>query len=148
MSSLHDGMGHLGVERTVDLFRSQFYWPKMTADVEQKIKEGCRCVRRKAKPQKAAPLVNIQASRPLQLVCMDFLSLEPDRSNTKIILVITDFITKYAVSVPTPNQKARTVAKCLWENFVTHYEFPECLQAEQLPITLGETRSNASIGPC
>ncbi|KAL1266423.1 hypothetical protein QQF64_002098 [Cirrhinus molitorella] len=133
MSSLHDDMGHLGVERTVDLVRSRFYWPRMAADVEQKIKGCGRCVRRKAQPQKAAPLVNIQAARPLQLVCMDFLSVEPDGSNTKDILVITDFFTKYAVAIPTPNQKARTVAKCLWENFVTHYGFPECLHSDQGP---------------
>ncbi len=40
--------------------------------------------------QKAAPLINIRTSRPLELVCMDFLSVEPDSSNTKDILVITD----------------------------------------------------------
>lgn len=133
MSSLHDSMGHMGVERTLDLVRARFYWPKMAADVEQKIKTCGRCVRRKSPPQKAAPLVNIQATRPLQLVCMDFLCLEPDRSNTRDILVITDFFTKYAVAVPTPNQKARTVAKCLWENFIVHYGFPERLHSDQGP---------------
>ena len=44
---------------------------------------------------------------------MDFLSIEPDRSNTTDVLVITDFFTKYSLAIPTPNQKARTVAKCL-----------------------------------
>ncbi|XP_056307611.1 uncharacterized protein LOC130219290 [Danio aesculapii] len=105
----------------------------MAADVEQKIKTCGRCVRRKSHPQKAAALVNIQATRPLQLVCMDYLSIEPDRSNTKDILVITDFFTKYAVAIPTPNQKARTVAKCLWENFIVHYGFPERLHSDQGP---------------
>ncbi len=133
MSSLHDRMGHVGMERTLDLLRARFYWPKMAADVEQKIRTCGRCVRRKSPPQKAAPLVNIQATRPLQLVCMDFLSLEPDRSNTRDILVITDSFTKYAVAVPTPNQKARTVAKCLWENLIVHYGFPECLHSDQGP---------------
>jgi hypothetical protein len=38
---------------------------------------------------------------------MDYLSIEPDRSNTKDVLVITDFFTKYALAIPTPNQKAR-----------------------------------------
>lgn len=44
---------------------------------------------------------------------MDYLSLEADKSGTKDILVITDHLTKFAVVIPTPNQKARTVAKCL-----------------------------------
>ncbi len=133
MSSLHDTMGHMGMERTLDLVRAQFYWPKMAADVEQKIRTCGRCVRRKSPPQKAAHLVNIQATRQLQLVIMDFLSLEPDRCYTRDILGITDFFTKFAVAVPTPNQKARTVAKCLWEHFIVHYGFPVRLHSDQGP---------------
>uniref|UniRef100_A0A3B1KCG7 Gypsy retrotransposon integrase-like protein 1 n=1 Tax=Astyanax mexicanus TaxID=7994 RepID=A0A3B1KCG7_ASTMX len=133
MTSLHDDMGHLGIECTLDLVRSRFYWPRMAVEVDQKIKTCRQCVLRKAPLEKAAPLVNIRASRPLELVCMDFLSIEPDRSNTKDVLVITDFFTKYAVAVPTPNQKARTVAKCLWENFIVHYGIPERLHSDQGP---------------
>lgn len=47
--------------------------------------------------------------------------------------MITDHYTKYAVAVPTPNQKARTVAKCLWENFTIHYGIPEHLHSDQGP---------------
>ncbi|XP_023810465.1 uncharacterized protein LOC111946259 [Oryzias latipes] len=67
----------------------------------------------------------------MELVCMDFLSLEPDSKNTKDILVITDHFTKYAVALPTRNQKATTVAKCLWEQFLVHYGFPERLHSDQ-----------------
>lgn len=131
MCNLHDNMGHLGVERTLELIRSRFYWPKMAIDVEKKVK-GCeRCVRRKALPDKAAPLVNITTSRPMELVCMDFLSIEPDSKNTKDVLVITDHFTKYAVSIPTRDQKATTVAKNLWDNFLVHYGFPERLHSDQ-----------------
>lgn len=84
-------------------------------------------------PEKAAPLVNIVATRPLELVCMDFLSVEPDSSNTKDILVITDHFTKYAVAVPTLNQNARTVAKSLWDHFFVHHGIPEKLHSDQGP---------------
>uniref|UniRef100_A0A3B1IZP3 Gypsy retrotransposon integrase-like protein 1 n=1 Tax=Astyanax mexicanus TaxID=7994 RepID=A0A3B1IZP3_ASTMX len=133
MTSLHDNMGHLGVERTLDLVRSRFYWPGMAHDISHKIRTCRRCILRKAPLERAAPLVNIRATRPLELVCMDFLSIEPDRSNTKDVLVITDFFTKYAVAVPTPNQKAKTVAKCLWEHFIVHYGIPERLHSDQGP---------------
>lgn len=83
--------------------------------------------------QKAAPLVNIQTSRPLELVCMDFLSVEPDSNNTKDILVITDHFMKYAVPIPTRNQNAQKVAKCLWDQFLVHYGFPEKLHSDQRP---------------
>ncbi|XP_048067043.1 uncharacterized protein LOC125280510 [Megalobrama amblycephala] len=133
LTSLHDDMGHLGLERTLDLLRSRFYWPKMADAVEKKIKTCQRCIRRKAPPQRAAPLVNIQTSRPLELVCMDFLSVEPDSSNAKDILVITDHFTKYAIAIPTKDQKARTVARCLWDHFLLHYGFPEKLHSDQGP---------------
>lgn len=129
--SLHDEMGHLGAERTLELARSRFYWPKMSFDVESKIKSCPRCIKRKSQPDKAAPLVNIQTSRPMELVCMDFLSIEPDSHNFKDILVITDHFTKYATTIPTRDQKALTVAKCLWEQFFVHYGFPERLHSDQ-----------------
>lgn len=131
LKSLHDEMGHMGIERTLDLVRTRFFWPKMAKDVEQKVKTCGRCVRRKTFPERAAPLLNIKTSRPLELICMDFLSLEPDASNTRDILVLTDHFTKFAVAIPTPNQKARTVAKCLWDNFIVCYGIPERLHTDQ-----------------
>lgn len=139
LQSLQNDMGHMGVERTVDLIRARIYWPKMYMAVENMIKTCERCVRRKTLPETAAPLVNIKTCRPLELACMDFLSLEPDRSNTKDILVITDHFTKYAVAIPTTNQRACTVAKCLWDNFIVHYGFPERLHSDQGPYFESKT---------
>lgn len=45
LKSLHDDMGRMGVERTLDLVRKCFYWPKMSAHVESKIITYHRCVR-------------------------------------------------------------------------------------------------------
>ncbi|KAG1954310.1 interleukin-1 receptor accessory protein-like 1-A [Pimephales promelas] len=56
LRSLHDDMGHLGIERTLDLVRSRFFWPRMSQAVEKKIKTCERCVRRKRPPDRAAPL--------------------------------------------------------------------------------------------
>lgn len=58
-------MGHLGIERTLDLARTRFYWPKMAMAVEEEIKTCESCVKRKTPPERAAPLVNISTRRPL-----------------------------------------------------------------------------------
>ena len=34
----HDDLGHFGIERTLDLFRDQFYWPIMTEDTTRHIR--------------------------------------------------------------------------------------------------------------
>ena len=33
LKGCHEDLGHLGIERTLDLLRDQFYWPDMTGDV-------------------------------------------------------------------------------------------------------------------
>ncbi len=62
LTHLHDEMGHLGMDLTLDLARSRFYWPRMIVDVERKIRTCPRCVCHKSLPEHAAPLVNIQVT--------------------------------------------------------------------------------------
>lgn len=47
--------------------------------------------------------------------------------------MLTDYFTKFALAFPTPNQKARTVAKCLWENVIVNYGFSEQIHTDQGP---------------
>lgn len=128
----------------LDLMQACFYWPRMCLDVERKIRTCERCIRRKARAEKTAPLINIKTSRPLQLLCIDYLSLEPDGRGTRNILVITDHFTKFAVAVPTSDQKEKTVAKALWTNFLIHYGIPEWLHSDHIVPTsscLGSSRT-------
>lgn len=87
---VRDDMGHMGTGCTLDLVRARFFWPKMAASVTQKIQTCDRCAHRKSRPEKTEPLGNITPSRPMKLVFMDFLALEPDCSNTKGIPLIAD----------------------------------------------------------
>lgn len=100
LRSLHDEMGHLGVERTTDLVRSRFFWPKMAHEVEQYIKNYGQCVTLKTPCNKYAPLHQIVSSGPLDLICIDFLSVEPDSKGISNVLVITDHFTRCAQAFP------------------------------------------------
>ena len=92
-----------------------------------------RCVRRKgvANASNTAPLVNIRTSRPLELVCMDYLSLEESKGGYNSILVITDHFTRYAQAIPTKNQTTKTTAEVFFKNFVVHYGFPKVLYLQE-----------------
>ncbi|KAG1932770.1 interleukin-1 receptor accessory protein-like 1-A [Pimephales promelas] len=131
MKSLHDDAGHLGVERTVELLRDRFYWPKMNQDIEQYVKTCGRCVARKTLPQRSSPLNRITSSGPLDLECMDFLSIEPDSKGIANVLVITDHFTRYAQAFPTKDQRAVTVAKILCEKYFVHYGLPARIHSDQ-----------------
>ena len=119
----HDQVGHLGQDRVFDLLRDQFYWPGMHVDVVSYISSCPRCLQRKSQPDKA-PLLNIEASQPFELIHLDYLKIEPSKGNIENVLVITDHFTRYAQAFPSETQTALATARLLWNNFILHYGFP------------------------
>lgn len=109
-NELHKEMGHLGTERTVNLIRDRFFWPKMQRDVEHFITNVCECLKkRKPNRQSCAPMLSIQTTRPFRLVSVDFLHLEECKGGYEYILVIMDHYTRFAQAYATTNQSAKTV---------------------------------------
>ena len=72
LQGCHDALGNLGIERTIDLLRDQFYWPRMMKDAVRHIRQCERCLRFEALPDKA-PMENVDATYPMELVHMDYL---------------------------------------------------------------------------
>ena len=114
LKHLHDDQGLQGHDRTLSLVRQRFYWPGLEADVQHKVKTCVRCIQRKTVPKPSAELVNISTIQPVELVCIDILSLERSKGGHENILVITHHFTRYAQTFPTKNQLSKTV---LFDNF-------------------------------
>lgn len=130
MVGIHDHVGHPCSNSSLSLARQRFFWPFMATSIQTHCRNCERCIRRKARKE-TAPMEAILPSAPLDLVCMDYLSLEPDKGGIGNVLVITDHFTKYSLAIPTKDQKATTVAKALWENLICHYGYPKHLLSDQ-----------------
>ncbi|KAJ8385379.1 hypothetical protein AAFF_G00190000 [Aldrovandia affinis] len=94
------------------------------------MRQWMRCVFSKS-PEARAPLESIVTTRPLELVCIDFWSVE-DLSNKSVdVFVVTNHFTKLAQAYPCSNQSAKVVAQQLWNNFFCTYGFPEHVHSDQ-----------------
>ena len=124
LEACHDEVGHLGIERTTSLLKDRFCWPGMEDDIEEYIKTCPRCLKFKAIPERAE-LNIIDVTRPLELVHIDFLTIEAPKKDKDVnILVVTDHFTRYAQAFVTRSQTVPVVANTLWEKFFVHYGFP------------------------
>ena len=73
-----------------------------------------------------AELCPITANRPLELVQMDFLSLEPSKDNTENVLVIADMLRHSPVGLRQPKPQLKSCGK-----ISCHYGFPEEFISDQ-----------------
>ena len=103
----------------------------MLNDVTRHIKQCERCLKFKALPEKA-PMENIDATYPVELVHMDDLTIEANEGGKDVyILVITDHFTHYAQVIVTSSQTAKCMAQTLWDKFIVHYGLPEMILTDQ-----------------
>jgi transposase InsO family protein/dUTPase len=122
LSMSHDDLGHLGRDKTISIAQERFYWTGLTKSVEDHIRncKVCICAKTPYVPS-YAPLVNIVTTRPFELVCMDFLSLEECKGRFKNVLVITDHFTRYSWAYATRDQEAKTVANILYREIILKF---------------------------
>ena len=131
LKGCHDDLGHLGIERTLDLLRDQFYWPGMMEDMTRHIQQCERCLQFKVSSDRA-PMENVNATYPMELVHMDYLTIEATEGGKDVhILVITDHFTRYAQAIVTSLQTAKCTAQNLWDKFIVHYGLPEKILTDQ-----------------
>lgn len=132
LTQLHQQHGHQGVERTNELVRQRCYWPGMSADVAQWCLECERCqVAKDTRPAARSFMGHLLASRPNEIVAIDFTILEPSRSGFENVLVLTDVFSKYTLAIPTRDQRASTVAQVLVNEWFYKLGVPGRIHSDQ-----------------
>lgn len=74
--ALHNDLGHQGRDRTTSLIKQRFYWPGIDSYVRDRVRQCQRCIFMKTKTGISAELVNKVSTLPMEIVCVDYLSLE------------------------------------------------------------------------
>ena len=124
--------GHFGTQRTLYRAESNCYWPFMHTDIVEFCKTCITCESFRApNPGHRAPLHNISTDHPLQMVFADIAELPTSRNGFRYILVVVDHFSKYTNIYAMKNQTAQSVAKHLFEDYVTEHGVPEILHTDQ-----------------
>ena len=66
---------------------------------------------------------SLVANNPLDLLCINFMKVDPSRDGKENILVLTDVFNKFSQAFITNNQKALTITKILINNGFMSMEF-------------------------
>ena len=126
----HNEVGHLGLEHILNLMCDRSFWPHMAAQAKEHIGKCHPCLAFKARQPKA-PLENIMATHPLELVHLNYLCLEPGKGLDVNILVVTDHFTRYTQAYVTRIQTTQMTAKTLWGKFIVPYGLPKKILMDQ-----------------
>uniref|UniRef100_A0A3B1JU25 Gypsy retrotransposon integrase-like protein 1 n=1 Tax=Astyanax mexicanus TaxID=7994 RepID=A0A3B1JU25_ASTMX len=129
---LHNDHGHQGRERTYELIRRRCYWPGMSNDIQQRCQNCSQCaVSKSNQPPVRAPMGHLLASKPNQIVAIDFTTLEQSGDGREHVLIMTDVFSKYTQAVPTRDQRASTVASVLVHEWFYRFGVPARLHSDQ-----------------
>ena len=135
LNSVHHDMGHQGQQRTLALIQERFWWPMMAKDCSTLVRGCPHCRAFKGEVPKA-PLCPIRVYAPLELVHLDYTSIESTMELNKPpvvknILVITDHFMRYALAVVMKDQTAKTVMKVFYECFIAVFGVPVKLLSDR-----------------
>ena len=129
---LHDHYGHQGLDWTLALVRERFYWGTMNHNVAKYVTNCYQC--HVVKGHYTGPHTqqgSLVANNPLDLLCIDFLKVDPSRDDKENILVLTDVFTKLSQAFITNNEKALTIAKILVEKWFYVYGILACIHSDK-----------------
>ena len=142
LEAVHDKMGHQGGDRTSSLAWHRCYWPGMHREIDDYVKNCARCTLAKMPRQKTrAPMGHLLASRPLEVLAVDYTQLEKAADGRESVLVLTDVFTKFAWAVPARDQKANTTARLLVREWFQRYGVPQRIHSDR-----GRNFESATIG--
>ena len=132
---LHDSVtgGHLGLFKTLAKTQARFFWPKMRQDIKLWIQtcEACQLRKGPSKLPKAS-MQTYLVGAPFERIAADIMGpfSTTDNDNTWL-LVIGDYFTKYAVSVPLKDMTAKSVAQALIDNWIGTFGSPFEIHTDQ-----------------
>ena len=123
LNGCHQDAGHQGHDHTLSLLQECVWWLGMAKQMRQVIWACTHCLQYEGGLPKA-PLCPIVANTPLDLLHVDFTSIETTLELNQLprvanILVFQDHFMKHMLAYVTPDQTVKTIAKFLYGGYIS-----------------------------
>lgn len=82
-------------------------------------------------PHERAPLQSIHAERQFQRIAADITELPVTLLRNRYVLVVMDYFTRFVNLYPLKDQRATTVAQCIFEDYIKQHGVPEIIHTDQ-----------------
>ena len=131
---VHETFAHVGINKTLRALKDDYYWPNMDFDVRLSI-NSCRCCNQRKVHRMGKNGISkgdLESNYPFHKISVDItgpLPLGPH--GEKFILGIIDNFSRFVTLVPLKRATAETVAKALYEKWVTIFGAPEVIHSDR-----------------
>ncbi|RWS21693.1 pol polyprotein-like protein, partial [Leptotrombidium deliense] len=132
LAIMHDSLlngGHLGVRRTFEKTRERFWWKTMFKDCLNWVASCNVCNKVKPHKSKSAELKPIEpGSRPMSQIGLDIVGMLPRTTRgNRFIIVVTCYLSKYAITKAVKHVTAKDVAEFLLNDVILKFSAFETL---------------------
>ena len=124
--------GHFSGRRTYRMLARQWWWNGMYSEALRYVRNCPECaVVAGSGSHRRPPLHPIPVRRPFQIVGVDIMDLPKTSEGNKHVVVFQDYLTKWPMVYPLPDQKAHRIAHILVNEVIPFFGVPEALLSDR-----------------
>ena len=124
--------GHFSGPRLYSSLARTWWWDGMYADTMEHCRGCPQCAIVTGGSQQHRPLLRpIPVQRVFQIIGLDIMDLPRTNQGNQHVIVFQDFLSKWPLVFPTPDQKAVRIVKLLVEEVVPIFGVPEALLTDR-----------------
>ena len=134
MQEMHGGLmaGHFSGHRLFTTLSRHWWWETLYRDCIAFCKNYAECVMVSGSGRvQRPPLHPIPVQKPFQIMGVDIMELPVTERGNKYVIVFQDFLTKWPMVFPAPDQKTARIARLLAEEIVPLFGVPDALLSDR-----------------
>ena len=122
---------HPGIENTIHLLKTRFYWKGMEKTVSNFVNTCRTCKQTKAAKVQRSPTQIPETPECRERLCIDIACMPRSHRGNSYILQMIDANSKFAATAALSDQQAETIRDQLWPKWFAFFGVPRSLLSDQ-----------------